>query len=382
MVERGNFWKMVTLWISVALAKRMVAALGLVNARGEKDFSKHKQVFILVSNSLYLINFYSIGNCCQRRSSHLPRSMDTMWYGSKVGSYITLPLAVKLFIFQTKKYTAAFLRRRISRQRVMHRACIWINNNFSKKKKIEKCISIGWRISTFLIQWQTLSLLTEHGAKRGQPGAPSKSVTTGSTFQNRASSVFVEIKIFNILIRRSSQLAPQLFQAPRFSLIDAFELYVLRFGHRPVIRHDSVESLSRRHGWAARRTSRSGGRSSDHLSHAKAARGSSGTRLKRTAACRFRFRKAKFVSRAIWVGGWIHAPSYWNITGHCCCCCNLGSDIWVGGRRARCRHRRCCLSTSSVLSILTVFFHAINSFEYLWSLQVAWKVWIIFYLFL
>jgi hypothetical protein len=35
----------------VALAKRMVAALGLVNARGEKEFSKHKQVFI-VSNSL------------------------------------------------------------------------------------------------------------------------------------------------------------------------------------------------------------------------------------------------------------------------------------------------------------------------------------------
>ena len=62
----------------MALAKRMVAALGLVNARGEKEFSKHKQVFILVSNSLYLIKFYSIGNCCQRRSSHLPRSMDTM----------------------------------------------------------------------------------------------------------------------------------------------------------------------------------------------------------------------------------------------------------------------------------------------------------------
>ena len=377
MAERGNFWKMVTPWVSVALAKRMVAALGLVNARGEKEFSKHKQVFI-VPNSLCLIHFYSIGNCCQRRSSHLPRSMNTMWYGSKVGSYITLPLAVKLFIFQTKRYTAAFHRRRISRQRVRHRACIWINNNSPKKpnhkKKPTSFLSISWRIGTFLIQWQTLSLLTEHGAKRGQPGAPSKTITTGSTFQNRASSVFVEIKIFNILICRSSQLAPQLLQAPRFSLIDAFELYVLRLGHRAVIGHDSIESLSRRHGWAAWRASRSGGRSSDHLSHAKAARGSSRTRLKRTAACRFRFRKAKFVSRAIWVGGWIHAPSYWNITGHCCCC-DLGSDIWVGWRRARCHHHRCCLSTSSVLSILTVFFHAINSFEYLRSLQVTWKIW-------
>ena len=101
---------MVTLWVSVALAKRMVAALGLVNVRGEREFSKHKQAFI-VSHLLYLIHFYSIGNCCQRKSSHLPRSMDTMSKGPKVGSYITLPLAVKLFIFQTKKYTAAFLRR-------------------------------------------------------------------------------------------------------------------------------------------------------------------------------------------------------------------------------------------------------------------------------
>ena len=30
----------------MALAKRMVAALGLVNARGEKEFSKHKHLFI------------------------------------------------------------------------------------------------------------------------------------------------------------------------------------------------------------------------------------------------------------------------------------------------------------------------------------------------
>ena len=159
MVERGNFWKMVTLWISVALAKRMVAALGLVNARGEKEFSKHKHLFILVFNSLYLINFYSIGNCCQRRSSHLPRSMNTMWYGS----YITLPLAVLLSIhISTKKYTAAFLRRRISRQRVMHRACIWMNNNFSKKQnsKINR-MHINWLTHQYFLDPMTNSVFAD-----------------------------------------------------------------------------------------------------------------------------------------------------------------------------------------------------------------------------
>ena len=160
MVERGNFWKMVTLWVSVALAKRMVAALDLVNARGEREFSKHNQAFI-VSNLLYLIHFYSIGNCCQRKSSHLPRSMDTIWYGSKVGSYITLPLAVKLFIFQTKKYTAAFLRRRISRQRVRHRACIWINNNFSKQKTKNECILINWLTHQYFLDPMTNSVFAD-----------------------------------------------------------------------------------------------------------------------------------------------------------------------------------------------------------------------------